>query len=358
MDTTTTKTLVGAMSLSDDGMLASVLARAVAAVGEPGAGIDEDYRQRLIDALGGEEDDTAAEVLIRGLRAAYPSVEDGEEDPRDLFECFRSEFEAVDPDGYAKMIEVVTDISDLCPELIDLVESKPACLAGQVEWWAEWGGRYHNAECEIRKALVRGGLESRECRYDPTGDFEVCVEKRGRGRPALPPEEKSKSRTVTFYLTPQAEAALAARQAGYPKGRSDTLRYALATLDLLVAAAMPTLTMDEWRFLLFHSRGIVPFGEFSENTGDYVGGLEIAEGNPEVIRLSLTDAVEHLAQANGFDSNALLVRVEGMSPASLVALYDLAKRLWARVDLATVRGADDDFDEAVAALVPADCIAV
>lgn len=182
--------------------------------------------------------------------------------------------------------------------------------------------------------------------------------KRGRGRPALPPEAKSAKRTITFYLAPETQAALAARQAEYPKGRSDTLRYALSALDALVDASLPTMATDEWKFLLFYSRGIVPLAYFGEGGGDRDSGEPpLAEGNPDVVRLTLADAVEYEASASGLDRDALAARVEALTPAGLLALHDVAKRVWARVDLAAANGVDDDFDAAVADLVPADHIA-
>lgn len=176
-----TKTMIKAMALESTGSFAEMLGRAVVAVGEANILIDadgemaEDSRERLIDALG-DEDDTAAEVLIRGLRGAFPQEDEEEdEDHRDLFETFHSEYEVCDKDGDAYMIRVETDVMVLCPELVDLVIRDPAILPGQVEWWGEWGGRHHRAECDIDEAVARGYLKSSETEDAIDSDFEVWV---------------------------------------------------------------------------------------------------------------------------------------------------------------------------------------
>ncbi|WP_372399854.1 hypothetical protein ABMY26_33890 [Azospirillum sp. HJ39] len=158
---------------------------------------------------------------------------------------------------------------------------------------------------------------------------------RRRGRPRLDPAKRSQSKTATFYLTSEMEAALESRVAMYPQGRSGALRHVLSQATALLDMALPRLSLNEWEFVLFHLQGLLPVSltEVYEDSSATKRATDLSsqdqEFSPTVARQALVDALLEEGAASGLNDVARTVeRVRKLNDASMIAVGDLALRYW------------------------------
>lgn len=153
------------------------------------AGVLSRRRAREIGA--GEEPSVQLVAIVELLevldRSAWPTrwkqalFRVGEIGVDDLgFETFKAECEIAGPindRGWApsRWLRVTTSVNDHCKDMIERLQKGEESLEDALEWWEEWGRRYHVAERDLEEARLREQVTEKAISdtYDP--DFETTV---------------------------------------------------------------------------------------------------------------------------------------------------------------------------------------
>ncbi len=163
---------------------------------------------------------------------------------------------------------------------------------------------------------------------------ESAAGKRPRGRPPKPEAEKSKKRTVTFYLAPETEALLRARTHDYPNNRSGSLRDLVGAYDAIVRTALPVLPTNEWAVVFQALQGLWFEQQLAQERLDHGTTDPSPTGpghaDPDVARMSILGALEEDEGAfyGVRDVAAARARIRALTTIQMLAVIEMATRFW------------------------------